>query len=180
MHFTLIFWACVFLLAYLYVGYPLLMQLWSRLRPRHSIERDIQPSVSILVVAHNEGHRLARRLENLLSLAYPADRIDVLVGSDGSTDGTDALARGFRHPRLRVLNFPTRRGKAAVLNDLVEAARGEILVMADARQRFASDAIEKLVRHFADPSVGAVSGELVLTRNVNGTAVGDGVGFYWR
>jgi cellulose synthase/poly-beta-1,6-N-acetylglucosamine synthase-like glycosyltransferase len=177
---TYIFWASALLLVYLYAGYPILIHLWARLRPRHSIARDIQPRISILVVAHNEGHRLARRLENLLALEYPVDRVDVLVGSDGSNDGTDALSRGFRHPRLRIFNFPTRRGKAAVLNDLVKEARGEILVMADARQRFATDAIAKLVRHFADPAVGAVSGELVLTRNVKGTAVGEGVGFYWR
>lgn len=180
MLFKYIFWICVVLLGYVYVGYPLLIHLWARLRPRHSLERDIKPRVSILVVAHNEGHRLVRRLENLLALSYPADRFDVLVGSDGSDDGTDALARGFRHPRLRIFSFTARRGKAAVLNDLVEAASGEILVMADARQRFAKDAIEKLVRHFADPAVGAVSGELMLSQNEHGGAVGEGVGFYWR
>lgn len=180
MLFISIFWASVLLLAYVYLGYPLLILLWARLRPRDSIESDIQPSISILVVAHNESHRLAGRLENLLALAYPVDRVEVLLGSDGSNDGTEALAGGFRHPRLRILAFPARRGKAAVLNDLVEQARGEILVMTDARQRFAMDALEKLVRHFADPAVGAVSGELVLTPNVNGTAVGDGVGIYWR
>ena len=177
---TSMFWASILLLAYVYAGYPLLIHVWSRLRPRPSMEKDIKPSVSILVVAHNEKHRLIRRLENLLTLDYPADRVDVLVGSDGSDDGTDVLAQGVTHPRLRIFHFPVRRGKAAVLNDLVGAARGEILVMADARQRFASDAIDKLVRHFADATVGAVSGELVLTRNANGTAVGDGVGFYWR
>lgn len=177
---ALIFWTSVLLLAYVYAGYPLLIHLWSRLRPKHSIEGDIHPRVSILVVAHNEAHQLVARLENLLTLEYPLDRIDVLVGSDGSNDGTDALSLRFRHPRLRIFNFPTRRGKAAVLNDLVAAAHGEILVMADTRQRFAADAVEKLVRHFADPTVGAVSGELVLTPNAKGTAVGEGVGFYWR
>jgi len=177
---TFIFWASVLLLTYVYAGYPLLMHLWARMWPRRSIEEDIQPRVSILVVVHNESHQLIGRLENLLALDYPVDRVHVLVGSDGSNDGTEALARDFRHPRVRFFNFPARRGKSAVMNDLVEAARGEILVMADARQRFAKDAIEKLVRHFADPTVGAVSGELVLTRNLNGTAVGDGVGFYWR
>jgi len=176
----LIFWTSVLLLVYVYAGYPLLIHFWARLRPRHSIEKDIRPTISILVVAHNEGHRLVRKLQNLLTLDYPVDRVEVLVGSDGSDDGTGAVARGFRHPRVRIFDFPTRRGKAAVMNDLVDAARGEILVMADARQRFAADAIEQLVRHFADPTVGAVSGELVLTRNVKGTAVGDGVGFYWR
>jgi len=177
---VVVFWTCIFLMAYVYLGYPLLIHLWGRLRPKESVKSNIHPRVSILVVAHNEGHRLARRLENLLSLDYPVDRFDVLVGSDGSSDGTGALARGFRHPRLRILTFDSRRGKAAVLNDLVEAATGEILVMADARQRFATDAIAKLVRPFADPSVGAVSGELILTRNAKGTAVGDGVGLYWR
>lgn len=123
---------------------------------------------------------MGRRLENLLSLEYPADKVEVLVGSDGSTDGSAAMARGFRHPRLRFFAFPQRRGKAAVLNDLVGHARGEILVMADARQRFAANALSRLVRHFADPEVGAVSGELVLSSNAAGTAVGEGVGFYWR
>jgi len=177
---TAIFWGSVLLLGYVYVGYPILIHLWSRLRPKHSVTMDIRPRISILVVAHNEGHRLARRLENLLALDYPVDQVDVLVGSDGSDDGTGAMARGFRHPRLRIFNFPRRRGKAAVLNDLVAAARGEILVLADARQRFAPDALEQLARHFADPAVGAVSGELVLSHNAKGTAVGDGVGFYWR
>jgi biofilm PGA synthesis N-glycosyltransferase PgaC len=177
---TIVFWTSVLLLVYLYAGYPLLVLLWARLRPRRSVESDHQPRISILVVAHNEGPRIVRRLENLLSLDYPAERVDVLVGSDGSDDDTLALARKFRHPRLRIFNFPARRGKAAVLNDLAGAARGEILVMADTRQLFAADAIEKLVRHFADPAVGAVSGELVLTRNAEGTAVGEGVGFYWR
>jgi poly-beta-1,6-N-acetyl-D-glucosamine synthase len=180
MLFISIFWTSVLLLLYVYAGYPLLIHLWARLRPKPSIDRDIQPTISILVVVHNEGYRLIRRLENLLTLDYPTDRFDVLVGSDGSDDETDVLAGSFRHPRLRMLTFPMRRGKAAVLNDLVQAARGEIIVMADARQRFAQDALQHLVRHFADPTVGAVSGELMLTRNINGTAVGDGVGFYWR
>lgn len=180
MTFTFIFWISVLLLVYLYAGYPVLIHLWARLRPRGSIESDTQPRVTILVVAHNERDRLVQRLENLLDLDYPVDRFDVLIGSDGSDDGTDMLHGRFRHPRVGILAFPMRRGKAAVLNDLAKAASGEILVMADARQRFARDAISKLVRHFADPGVGAVSGELMLTSNLNGTAVGDGVGFYWR
>lgn len=177
---TLIFWTSVLLLAYVYVGYPLLIHLWSRLWPWQSIGRNIRPRISILVVAHNEGQQLIQKLQNLLTLDYPADRVEVLVGSDGSTDGTGAAVRSLRNPRLRLFDFLTRRGKAAVLNDLVQASRGEILVMADVRQRFATDALKKLVRSFADPGVGAVGGELVLTSNLNGSAVGEGVGFYWR
>jgi cellulose synthase/poly-beta-1,6-N-acetylglucosamine synthase-like glycosyltransferase len=177
---TFVFWTSIVLLCYVYAGYPLLIHLWARLRPRPWRRGAVAPRVSLLVVAHNEADRIVRRVENLLSLRYPADRLEILVGSDGSTDDTVVLARGFTDRRLRVFDFPVRRGKAAVLNELASRARGEIMVMADARQRFAVDALAELVRPFADASVGAVSGELVLTSGAEGSAMSEGVGFYWR
>lgn len=176
----ILFWACVLLLGYTYVGYPALIWAWATLRGRSACGQDIEPTVSVVIVAKNEAMRIEGRLENLLSLDYPRDRLEILVASDGSTDGTAERARACEPAGVKVIAFEMRRGKSAVLNDLVPKARGEIVVLADARQRFEANALRALVRPFGDPQVGAVSGELVLTRNLEGTAVGEGVGVYWR
>jgi cellulose synthase/poly-beta-1,6-N-acetylglucosamine synthase-like glycosyltransferase len=176
-----VFWSAGLLLAYTHVGYPLLVWAWARLRSRPlRRRRHHQPTVSVVVVARNEAARLQGRVDNLLALDYPPDRLEVLLASDGSTDGTDELARSFEARAVRVFAFPVARGKPAVLNELVPQARGEIVVLADARQRFEPGALRALVADFADPSVGAVSGELVLAGNAGGTSLGEGVGFYWR
>ncbi|PYT09067.1 MAG: hypothetical protein DMF49_03375 [Acidobacteria bacterium] len=127
----LLFWVSAFLLLYVYLGYPALMRVWARLRPAPPLRRRIEPSVSVLLVAHDEDPRIAGRIENLLALDYPPHRIEILVASDGSTDGTARHARGFEGRGVRVLDFRLRRGKAAALNDLAALAGGEIFVMAD-------------------------------------------------
>jgi cellulose synthase/poly-beta-1,6-N-acetylglucosamine synthase-like glycosyltransferase len=177
---TALFWLCGLALGYTYVGYPALA--WARAALRSWPPRGggIEPSVTVLLAAHNEAGRIDGRLENLLALDYPRDRLEIVLGSDGSTDGTAERARAWEPDGVSVVAFESRRGKPAVLNDLVPKARGEIVVLGDARQRFDRHAVRALVGPFADPRVGAVSGELVLTPNDDGTAVGDGVGFYWR
>jgi cellulose synthase/poly-beta-1,6-N-acetylglucosamine synthase-like glycosyltransferase len=175
---TTAFWGALLLLGYLYVGYPLVAWLRARVSTRWHRREPIAPLVTVLVVAHNEAATIAGRIQNLLDVDYPADRLDVVIASDGSTDDTVARARSHADTRLAVRSFLSRRGKAAVLNDIVPSARGEIVVLADARQRFEPAAVRALVSNFADPSVGAVSGELILTAGT--TATGDGVGFYWR
>jgi cellulose synthase/poly-beta-1,6-N-acetylglucosamine synthase-like glycosyltransferase len=175
-----IFWTCVLLLAYVYVGYPVLAWLRAALRSHPAREAGGEPTVSILVIAHDEADRIAARLDNLLALDYPRDRLELLVASDGSTDGTAEVARRHAAEDVTVIAFGAHRGKAAVLNDVVPKARGDVVVLADARQRFAADTVRALVRPFAHPSVGAVSGELILTEDPGGTTVGRGIGFYWR
>lgn len=177
---TTVLWLSLLLLAYIYVGYPALMWVRAYLRPRGSGCSAIEPTVSVVVVAHNEAHRIGARLENLCALDYPSDRLEIIVASDGSADDTVQRARAFEPAGVTVLAFERRRGKAAVLDDVLPRTTGEIVVLADARQRFDPQALRVLVRHFADPHVGAVSGELVLTRTADVTAAGDGVGFYWR
>jgi len=177
---AVIFWTCGVLLAYVYVGYPVLARLRAALSPRPTILEGGEPAVSVLVIAHDEADRIARRLDNLLALDYPRDRLELLVASDGSTDGTAEEARRYPPDDVTVIAFETHRGKAAVLNDVVPKARGDVVVLADARQRFEADTVRALVRPFADASVGAVSGELILTEGPEDTAVGRGVGFYWR
>lgn len=174
-----LFWISVVLLAYVYVGYPTLLWLRAALHARHSYHRRFEPTLSLLVVAYNEAAYIQERLENLLALDYPRDRLDIVLASDGSTDGTAELAERYRPFGIRVVAFSTRRGKSAVLNDLIPKARGDIVVLADARQRFELDALSALATHFADPKVGAVSGELILTHAAD-SAVGQGVGLYWK
>jgi cellulose synthase/poly-beta-1,6-N-acetylglucosamine synthase-like glycosyltransferase len=172
------FWTSTFLLGYVFAGYPLVAWLRAQLFPKPHRREPIAPVVTVVVVAYNEAPTIAARIDNLLALDYPADWLDIVIASDGSTDGTVTRARSCADARVAVRSFPVRRGKAAVLNDVVPSVRGEIVVLADARQRFDRGAVRALVSNFADPSVGAVSGELILTAGT--TATGDGVGFYWR
>ena len=174
------FWAAFALLAYLFVGYPIAARVRASLFPKRRVRAPIEPTVTVVVVAYNEEQRIGARIENLLALDYPADRLDVVVASDGSTDGTVVAARAFASARVQVRAFFRRRGKPAVLNEIVPEARGEIVVLADARQRFEAGAVRALVANFADPSVGAASGELVIATTSATGAAGRGTAFYWR
>lgn len=175
-----IFWIAVVLLIYAHIGYPVLIWGWAKLRPRASRVEPFQPSVSVLVVAYNEAERVERRIENLLSQDYPHDRLEIILASDGSDD--DTVERALRQQRdgVFIAAFNTRRGKPAVLNRLIPQCNGEIVVLADARQQFDRNALRALTACFADPEVGAVSGELILTNSPEGSAVGEGVGLYWK
>ena len=173
-------WLSLLALAYTYVGYPALMCAWAAVRPRRSCVSATKPMISVVIVAHNEAARIGARLENLLKLDYPRERLEIIVASDGSTDDTVERARAYERAGVVVIACDRRRGKPSVLNDVVPRAAGEIVVLADARQRFEPTVLGAMVRHFADPGVGAVSGELVLTRTGEPTAAGEGVGFYWR
>ena len=171
-----VFWASVALLFYTFAGYPLLMFALSRLR-RHTVKRrHIEPSVSIVIAAHNEADILGAKLASLARLDYPADRIEIIIASDGSTDATDELIRSVRDPRVRLITCK-KLGKAAALNAGVAAASREIVCFTDARQMLEPEALRCLVTNFADPSVGCVSGELML-KDTNSSNVG--VGLYWK
>jgi cellulose synthase/poly-beta-1,6-N-acetylglucosamine synthase-like glycosyltransferase len=161
----LTFWLSIAFVAYVYAGYPLVLQLWARARTSGGSGSDGQqapalPGVSIVLAAHDEAARLGARLENLRSLDYPPARRQIIVVSDGSTDETADVAR--RHsPFAECLEIP-RGGKALALNAGVQRAKFEIVVFADARQTFATDALRQLVAPFSDPAVGGVTGELLL------------------
>ena len=176
-----LFWIAVALIVWTYAGYPAALWLAARIWPRPNATASITPSVSVIVAAHDEADCIRQRIDNLLALDYPADRLEILVGSDGSSDGTADVAAACGSPNVRVFDYPRRRGKAAVLNDLVAQARGDVLVFADARQRFSHQAVRAMVAHFADPTVGAVGGEVVFVdTRANGSEVVHGVGTYWR
>jgi cellulose synthase/poly-beta-1,6-N-acetylglucosamine synthase-like glycosyltransferase len=171
-------WGSALLLAHVFVGYPLLIWLWARLRPRPVARHAWLPTVSIVVAVHDGERFIRSKLANLQGLDYPAELIDIVIACDGCHDNTVAIARRSTDPRLTVLDFPNRRGKAACLNDAVALTRGEVLLMTDVRQRLSPAALKELVANLADPAVGAVSGELHM-ENVR-TGFAQGVDFYWR
>jgi cellulose synthase/poly-beta-1,6-N-acetylglucosamine synthase-like glycosyltransferase len=162
---------------YSYAGYPLLLWVWSRLRPRPVRRAEQFPRVSILVAVHNEVRAIAQKCENLLALDYPPDRMEIVLVSDGSGDRTVDIALAQRDPRVRVVSYEPRRGKAWALNCGASEARGEILVLTDARQTFPPDALKLLVQNFADVEIGAVSGEMRFGGEA--TEFGGALSRYW-
>lgn len=150
----------VLLGGYAFVVYPVLVGAWARLRPSYTLppEPAEWPLVTILIVAYNEERRLRRTLEKALDTEYPADKLDVLVVSDASTDGTDALVRDFGDPRVRLLRMPERKGKAAGENASSAHLRGEIVVSIDASILIPPGSLKPLVRALMDPAVGLASG----------------------
>ena len=182
------FWGCLATVLYAYVGYPLLawwLARGGRRRPEPTAWSDADAlPVTLLIAAHNEEGLITRRLDNLLASEYPADRLRIVVASDGSTDRTNAIVRGYAPRGVQLLAYPEKRGKAATLNDALAgitrqggAAPSEIVVFADVRQTWAPDALRRLLENFADPAVGAVSGNLVIE---SAPGVLAGVGAYWR
>lgn len=183
-----VFWLSVGLLAWTWGGYLVglvsldaLRELranarWlSRSTDRRRTEGNL-PRVSVLIAAHDEAAVIREKLENTLTLDYPADRLQVLVGSDGSTDATDAIVAEFAE-RGVVLSAAMRGGKASVLQRLSRIATGDVWLFTDANTMIAPDALRRLVRHFDDPDVGGVSGRLRLVTPEGGAAE---EGAYWR
>src|SRR5215831_4197427 len=171
----LVFWGSFLLVAHTYLLYPIvlffaysLVQIrrdWQYLRSRHDTRSPTQdqtqlPSVTLIIAAHNEEVRLPDKLDNLRRLDYPRDRLEVIVVSDGSTDATNKILRQASNAGLRCFFLPSRQGKWSALNHAVGQAHHDILIFSDAATLFAPNAVSKLARHFADPSVGVVCGSL--------------------
>ena len=154
----LLFWLASGLIGWTYVGFPAVVLARGRLRPRPHRSEPITPSVSIVIAARNEEASIGAKLDNLAALDYPAERLEVLIASDGSDDATNRIVGERAGPRLQLLALP-RVCKAAALNAAVAEARGEVLVFSDANSMFAPDAIRRLVEPFADPQVGGVAGD---------------------
>ena len=186
----LLFWISLGLVIYTYLGYPLLLFV---LASMHQVMRDLKfalrrserrsrnseelPSVSLIFSAFNEEAVIKDKMSNCAELEYPASQLEVLIGCDGCTDATAALARQAGIENAVIFDYPVRRGKPVVVNHLVEQARGEIVIFSDANTMLAPDALRRMVRHFQNPVVGCVCGELMLRPAANGTRT---EGAYWR
>lgn len=174
-----IFWLCLFCVGYTYVGYPLCLAALARLCPRPVQRGSFSGSVSIIVAVRNEEATICRRIEELTSqLKFAGVGGEVIVVSNGSTDRTADLARRYQGDGLvQIVELSDDVGKATSLSEAALKGGGDILVFADARQFWAEDALARLLENFADPTVGAVSGDLVLE---SAPGVLAGVGLYWR
>lgn len=174
------FWLSGALLFFTFVGYRYFISLLARTWPHSEAGPNGKPapSVTVVLVAHNEEDRIAARIENLLSADYPPELLSVLLVSDGSTDRTVEKAGQLGSTRVEIVALPERRGKAHGLNTALARCTSDVVVFADARQRFAPDTIRRLATRLKDPEVGAVSGALEIDQAQSG--VGQAIDSYWR
>lgn len=174
------FWVAVTLTFYTYVGYPIWIFALCRWHPQRWRQQPIFQTVTIILAVHNGASLIRHQVERLLSLDYPAHLMDVIVVSDGSTDGMDEVLKGIHNPAVKGIHYPERRGKAVAVNIGMQNAMGEIVLFVDIRPRPARNSLQLLVSNFADPHIGCVAGELVL-RDEDHTAGAKAVGgLYWR
>jgi len=177
----LVFWlSCIFLL-YVYLGYPALLLLLSRLRRAPSREfGGSTPRVALIVSAYNEQGVIEAKIKNCLALDYPSGLLTIVIASDGSDDGTDEIALRYASMGIQLVRSPQRAGKSAVLNLACRHASGEIFIFSDANAMYSPDAVRQLVRHFADPGVGYVVGNARYVEDPSKAAAADSEGLYWK
>ena len=175
-----IFWFSLAGLVYVYLGYPLLVKVLAQVIPMRRERHSVDQKVSLVIACHNEAERIGQKLSVLLQSTQAGLIDEVLIGSDGSTDEISAAVAKVNDSRVRLVEFSERRGKPAVLNELIPQCRSEIVVLCDARQILSDDAIPELLANFADPKVGVVSGELRFRQSSSDSTAGRGIGAYWR
>jgi cellulose synthase/poly-beta-1,6-N-acetylglucosamine synthase-like glycosyltransferase len=175
----LLFWGCIFLIVYVYFGYPVALLVMGRIRKRPVKKAPLEPPVTIIISAYNEEAHIGATLSNKLSLNYPKGQLQIIVVSDASEDKTDQIVRGFEERGVLLLRQEPRSGKTSALNRAVPAARGEIIVFSDANSLYDADAVRKLVQNFSDPTVGYVTGKMIYT-DPDGTIIGAGCSAYMR
>jgi len=175
----ILFWASVGAILYAYFGYPLLIAVLARLFPRKDrYATSAPPQVTLLIAAYNEEPVIEDKIRNSLASDYPREKLQVLVVTDGSSDSTPELVRGFAGDGVKLLHDPKRGGKMAAINRALPQADGEIIVFSDANNHYRPDAISKLVAPFSDPGVGAVSGaKMIEGQDAN---LGASEGLYWK
>lgn len=173
------FWLAVGLVAYTYAGYSLAILVLSRFVSSPIRREPIEPRVTFLITAYNEEKNIGAKLEQTLSLDYPPEKLELMVASDGSTDRTDEIVRGFAHRGVRLVRVEGRVGKTETQNQAVKQATGDIIIFSDATTRYEHAAIRCLVRNYADPKVGAVSGRYEYF-NPTGASIGVGSILFWK
>ncbi len=174
-----VFWVMAALVLYTYIGYPALLALAGLFgRRKEPPEPEDWPSVSVLVVAFNEGAQIERKIANVLRADYPEDRIEVIVCSDGSTDATNAKVETYGDPRVKLAASEVNRGVNEAFAMGAEGATGDLLLLTDSGGLFEPDALKIAIRHFADPKVGCVNG-LFEHQNPEGRAIASGHQGYW-
>jgi len=172
-----IFHFAVFSIFYVYFGYLIVLSILSVFSSRKVNKREIFPLVSILIPAHNEEAYIIKTIKNKLNLHYPQDKMEIVVVADGCTDNTLSLLHDVDDPRLKVIEVKKRKGKSNALNRGVKEAKGEIIVFSDANSIYQQNALELLVRSFADDRVGYVTGRMVTIKQ-DGCLISEGMSSY--
>jgi cellulose synthase/poly-beta-1,6-N-acetylglucosamine synthase-like glycosyltransferase len=162
-----------------YAFYPVVIWVVGKIFPMKVSRADINPHISIIIPAYNEEKSIERKIMNTLALEYPEDRIEILVGSDGSIDETASIVGKYTDRGVQLLDFETNRGKTAVQNDLVSQSKGEILIFTDSASFLQTDAIKKIVWNFADQRIGCVAGRMRFV-DTDSNLTTQSQGFYWR
>jgi len=173
-----LFTIALVVLVYIFIGYPIVLAVLSKLLAKAVRREDITPDVSLVISAYNEQNIIREKLENTLALDYPKEKLEVIVASE-ATDGTNDIVRQYADRGIILYAYENREGKSATLYRTVPRTHGEILVFSDANALYHHDAIRKLVRNFADPRVGCVSGRLTYV-NTGDCAIGQGESAYWE
>jgi glycosyltransferase involved in cell wall biosynthesis len=178
----LLFWISVAFPLYVYLGFPLLLWLLQALVRHAPRKQPIEPCVSLLVAAYNEAAVIADKIRNSLALDYPAEKLEIVIASDGSEDATAEIVRSLEAEsggRVRLVSYPKNRGKMAVLNDAIGELRGEIVAFSDATSMLAPGSLRILVQSFSDPHVGAASGIYRLLKQ-DQAQTGPQEDIYWK
>lgn len=173
----IVFWTSILLIIYVYLGYPLLLSILSLFFKKKTASKEIKPFVSLIISAYNEEKVIKKKIENSLALNYPKDKFEIIVVSDCSSDKTDEIVSSFQDSDVILHRLDKRGGKTYGLNQAVPRAKGEIIVFSDANAMYEADAIEKLVRSFADSSVGYVTGE---SRYIEKLSIIKEENLYWK
>lgn len=179
----ILFWSFITIIFYAYFGYGILLYGLVRLKEMLTksytiINPRFEPTVTFIVPCYNEADILESKVQNCLALDYPADKLQIIFITDGSNDGSPILLE--KHPEIEVLHDSIRRGKSAAENRSVAHAKGEIIIFSDANTFLPSNTIKKMVRHYINPEIGAVSGEKRISQSEKENAAGAGEGFYWK
>lgn len=174
-----VFWSCLAVCVYIYFGYPALLWVLSRFKSRPVKEGDVTPKATFVIAAYNEEGVIGQKIENCLSLDYPADKLEILIASNGCTDRTNEIVRSYDDPRVRLICLE-KPGKMEAVNEGVRQATGEIIVFSDADFVLDHHTLRLMARKFADPEVGGVSGARKPGITRKGDATGEGEGLYVR
>ena len=178
MEFT--FWTILFLITYSLFGYLAVIRIMSKIsRKKRLCDETYLPDVSMVISAYNEEKVIEKKIGNFLEIDYPEKKIQLLIGSDGSNDGTNEILKRYEGERIKISLYEQRKGKTAVLNNLIPQAEGSIIIFSDADTFYKPDAVKKIVRHFADKNTGAVCGRLILSNPDEKNVGGWGEKIYW-
>lgn len=169
----------ILLVLYTYFGYFIVVIILGKILRRKVYKTDIEPHVTMLIAAYNEERGIAQKLEDTLKLDYPKEKFRIMVVSDGSTDRTDEIVKSYSDRGVELLRVEGRVGKTQARNVAMAAIKGEIIIFSDATTTYKEDIIRKLVRNFADPKVGMVTGHLIYQDAAN-TQMGTGQKLYWK